>query len=95
MVLSHPESLGRCHQHSRAAAHLQGDRFGRERVGADRTGGAVLFGGPQRDDHPLAGLQIALHLGPAAQGKTDRFGGLGGAGQACSHAQWAVPLPSY
>jgi len=78
VVLGHAKGLGRGHQYARAAAYLQGHRFSGEGVGPDGAGGSVLFGGAQRHDHPLAALQIRLHLGPAAQLQTNGIGAGGG-----------------
>ena len=95
MVFSHAKGLSWSHQHPSATTHLQRHGFRGEGIGPDGTGGAVLFRGSQGNDHPLAGLEVIVDLGPAAQGQTDRFGAVNRTREACSHAQWAVPLPSY
>ena len=67
VMLGHAKSLGWCDQNTTAAAHLQGHSFSGEGIGANGAGGSVLFGGTQGHNHPLAGLEVGLHLGPAAQ----------------------------
>ena len=85
MVLGHAKGLGGGHQHAGAASHRQGHGLGGEGIGADGAGGAVLFGGAQGHDHPLAPLQIGLNLGPGAQLQADGLGpqgrGLGTEGE--------------
>ena len=85
MVLGHAKGLGGGHQYTGAASHRQGHGLGGEGIGADGAGGAVLFGGAQGHDHPLAPLQIGLNLGPGAQLQADGLGpqgrGLGTEGE--------------
>ena len=71
MVLGHAKGLNGGHQNAAPAAQFQCDGFGREGIGADGAGRAMLFGGSERDDHALARFQVAIHVRPALQSEAD------------------------
>ena len=109
VMFRHAESLCGCHENAGATTDFKGNGLGGEGIGADGSGGPVLFGGSKRDDHALAVLEVGLNFRPAAQGESDAFGVVGGAWIGSGHRwlgsglmiaqlgldQWAVPFPSY
>ena len=67
MMLGHADVEGRRHHGLQIAADALADQFRADGVGADKAGGAVLFGGTDGLDNARRALQIGLDLGPGTK----------------------------